>query len=242
MATKKVEPKDTTANATVAVVPQETELAKRTHSLIVQAKAFVVRTPEDCERATEIRGDIKAARKWWVGLLGDAIKSAYDSHKQLKDKFNQYDDPLKEADGILGTKVGAFVREQQAKAEAERRQKQLEADRIALEAAEELKTQQAENLAAAGRLDEAAELVDTPTYVEPQKVVVDTIVPKVDGRTIRETFRAEVQDLKKLVNAVAAGTVPLLALMPDYKYLNSQAKFAKNTDALGYPGVVVIRE
>ena len=55
------------------------------------------------------------------------------------------------------------------------------------------------------------------------------------GISMRETWAAEVTDLMQLVRAVAAGTVPINALMANMVFLGQQARSLKQ--AMRYPGV-----
>lgn len=58
---------------------------------------------------------------------------------------------------------------------------------------------------------------------------------KVRGKVDRVTWRAEVVDLKKLVTAVAAGEVPVLAIQANQDYLNGRAD--SDREGFSIPGV-----
>ena len=227
---------------TTATPDPQQKLTKESTALVTQAKAMVIKTADDCTRADEIRKQIKGVRARVKEFLGPIVEAAHKAHKLAKERFNQLDEPLVEVDRILGDRIGSWVREQRRIEEEARIKAQLEAQKAAIEAAQELRVEQANNLAAAGEVEEAAELIEAPIEVAPVKVVVESAVPKIDGRTIRDKYRAEVYDLKKLVDAVAAGVVPLPAVMGSEKFLNAQAKLFKNTEAMGYPGVRVVLE
>lgn len=222
---------------------QELVLTREVQSIVTQAKGFIVQSREDCELAVDVRKRIKDKRKFVKELLGGQVDAAFQAHKQAKAKFNQYDDPLSEADGIFQSKVNVWVREQQRIEAAENERRRLEAERIAIQAEQDRIAAMAQNLIDAGRVEEAEEAASAPIYTEPVKVrKIESSVPKVDMRTLRETYCGVVTDMRKLVEAVASGTVPIMALEPNEKYLNAQAKFAKNTDALNFPGVEVVLE
>ena len=59
--------------------------------------------------------------------------------------------------------------------------------------------------------------------------------PKAEGQSVREKWTANVTDFQALVQAVAAGTVPINALTANQSFLDTQAKAMKET--LSYPGV-----
>ena len=232
-----------TKTTAVAVKPTETALTKQVNMLVAQAQGFVLATNDDLERCGEIRANIKAGRATVKEVLGEQVETAFAAHKKAKEKFNQYDEPLKQADVILASKQGDYIRRLQAEKAAADRKAQLEAEAEAVRIAEELKVQQAQNLMEAGRIDEAQECIEQPTYVEPVKVKSEIFVPKIDMRTIgREKFRVNVINLKALIDAVSKGTVPVMALEVNQKFADSQAKYAKDTSALGWPGCVVVKE
>ncbi len=233
-------------SSTAVVKVSESSLTKLVNGLVAQAQAFVIKCNDDCERATEVQARFKEARKTVKEVLGEQVEAAHQAHKIAKDKFNQYDNPLAEGYTILGSKVGEYVRQQQALKDAEDRRLKLAAEQKAIADAEELRLKQAQNLMEAGKIDEAQELVDQPIEVEPVKVKVaerTVFVPKVDMRSVgKEKFRVNVVNFKQLVAAVAAGTVPLMALEVNQKFADTQAKYAKDTDLLGWPGCEVIKE
>ena len=227
----------------VNAASEEIQLSKEVQSITTQAKGFIVQSKEDCEIAIDVRKRIKTARARVKEVFGGIVDAAHKAHKAAKEQFNRFDDPLAEADTIFQSKVSAWVREQQRIEVAENERKRLEAERIAIQAEQDRIAAVAQNLIDAGRVEEAEEAVSAPVYTEPVKYTrVESSVPKVDMRTLRETWRGKVVDMRKLVEAVASGLVPIMALEPNEKYLNAQAKFAKNTDALNYPGVEVICE
>jgi hypothetical protein len=235
-----------TTPVTAVVKVSESSLTKLVNGLVAQANAFVIKSNDDCERAVEIQDRFKEARKTVKEVLGEQVEAAHIAHKIAKDKFNQYDNPLAEGYTILGSKVGDYVRAQQALKDTEDRKLKLEAQQKAIQDAQALQLQQAQNLMEAGKIDEAQELVDQEIEIEPVKIKAaerTVFVPKVDMRSVgHEKWRASVVNFKLLLDAAAAGKVPINVFEPNEKFLNNQAKFFRTTEALGYPGVVVVKE
>lgn len=67
-------------------------------------------------------------------------------------------------------------------------------------------------------------------------------LPSAAGTSTRTLWRARVVDLRKLVEAVAAGRVPLTCLEPNMQVLNQAAKAQREELAKFYPGVEAVAE
>ena len=224
---------------------EELAITKQANTLITQATAFVVRDKETCEDAIAVRENIKAARKKWKELLGPILDAAKNTLDIAREKFNKVENPLKNADDILKDKLKVYVDGEERKQREERMRLEREAREKAEREAEEKRLAQIERLTERGDLDAAAELVDAPLDVEPVKVekpVNESLPDAVDHRFLRFKWIGKVVDMKKLVDAVSKGEVPIQALEPNQSFLNTQAKVFKDTDAMNYPGVEVVKE
>ena len=106
-----------------------------------------------------------------------------------------------------------------SKAEVEAANRRAEQERKRIEAESTRKRQEAE--AEAQRQREEAEATER----EAQNVVavVEREVPKVEGMSVRRTWKAEVVDLEKLVKAVALGVAPLTCLEASESGINKLA-------------------
>ena len=93
-----------------------------------------------------------------------------------------------------------------------------------------------------GKEDAAAELVQQEVIVAPIKKAQTYVPPvaKVQGVSVKTTYRAELTNFDLLIKAVAEGKVDRMALSPNMVFLNDRAREAKSTERLGYPGVVVV--
>jgi hypothetical protein len=131
------------------------------------------------------------------------------------------------------TRLGGLLTAYQA---VERRKREEE-ERLAREAAqkqaEEDALQRALELAAAGESEAADAVLEEEVIAAP--VVIQAAAPKPTGSVARKTYSAEVVDLKALVAAVAAGTVPLMAILPNESFIGNQARAMK--EAFSMPGV-----
>jgi len=190
-----------------------------------------------CQAGLDAAANI-AALTAYIGPFKDR---KYRAWKRICDVFNDNIAPFEEVKKKASVLAAVYQSEMAAKKE---REDAAERERLQKEA-EERKAKQAEQLANEGRIAEGVALLEEETVViEP--VVSRTEAPKVRGVTAPSSrFYAYVEsneDLMKLVKAVAAGEVPLLALRPTCKswegddtFLDKQANSFKKL--LAYPGV-----
>jgi hypothetical protein len=152
----------------------------------------------------------------------DAVKNPILADEKIANK------PLDDEKKRLGVLVGKWNQE----VERKRQEAQRIADEEALKQAQEDALQRAIELAASGE-DEASEAaLNEPIVAAP--VVIAAPVSRPTGSVGRKYYKCKVNDFKALVAAVAAGTVPLLALDPNQSFLNDQADTFK--EAFSYPG------
>lgn len=150
-------------------------------------------------------------------LLQAVQKNVAEFYKPIKQAIDQLKQPILEmerfdAESLKTAKdrLGVFIQE------FEKRQAQAEA--ILLE--------QNRALAAQAAID--GEL--------PPPVIVQAVVPaKTRGKVERTTWSAEVVDFSKLVRAVAAGQVLMMALLPNESWLNKRAD--SDREGMNIPGV-----
>jgi len=172
--------------------------------------------------------DAKKAFHVWFDPIDEASKL---QRKTTIAQGKAIDDPFDYIIQTTGTRSAKWMREQQAEAA----RKQREADDLARKKAEDKQLEEAEMLSSLG-MDEAAEaaLVAEPVI---QRTVVEAPA-KAAGTVLRDYYSAEVTDLKALVKAVAAGEVPLDAIMANMPYLNGKARLEKGS--MKVPGVVAV--
>jgi hypothetical protein len=197
------------------------------------------------ESAKTITVTDAASKELAVGhgrLLQASIKGLTDLYTHTKRAIDAIKDPVLAAEkedvgainaakDALGTKVLAYNREQD--------RIQAENNRLAQEAArkqaEEDRLQEAIALAALGEKEESEQILNEP--VIPAPAIVQESNVKVQGEVSTQRYTAVVTDLKLLVDAVAAGTVPLQAVLANESFIKNQAKQFR--EGLQYPGVKV---
>jgi hypothetical protein len=95
-----------------------------------------------------------------------------------------------------------------------------------------------DKMEAARRENEARQLKAEKAGQEPPPPAQEPA--KIAGIGISETWRAQVIDLEALVKAVAAKKIPAIAILPNEKFLNEQARSLK--EQFNFPGCKSVRE
>lgn len=173
------------------------------------------------KQAAEYVVTLKGAIKKWDSIIGPMCDAARKSWQEANALRSKVEDPLKNAiANILTPRMSSFR-------QAQERRRQAEEDRLAAEAkkrAEDEALENAQELHNAGFAKEAEAMIAAPV------AVATPVVPKAEkvaGLSERQIWSAEVVSKMGLVKAVAAGTVPLVALDANMPFLNSQAKSMK---------------
>lgn len=232
--TPSTQPDVVTVTITAPVVPPSSLVeaeAKKAKKIRNQATAdlagvFLRRVRQ---RVREIKASFVPAKK-------RLKESADEVNKLLAEQLAPYE----AADKLVADAVTEWLLAEKTRAE-------VESKRALLAASEEAKARQAsqvEELTAAAAVAPTAEdrrqLRGQATAVAratPLPVLTERVAPagKIAGISLTQAWEAEVDDVARLVQAVAAGTQPLAALTPNMAYLNEQARrFEKD---LNIPGV-----
>ena len=195
-----------------------------------QARSMEVTDQPSYDAATEFLKSIKAMRKRVANFMDPLIGSIRDSLNKVRDKKKEVEAPLIQAELFLKARLIAYAeiekekeREAQAKAEAEFAKRE-----------DERKLREAIEAEKAGAKPKAVERILTQPTTSPAPLVTPTL-QQASGISVREVWSAEVTSFMQLVQAVAQGKVPILALTANTTFLNSQARSLKGT--MNIPGV-----
>jgi hypothetical protein len=230
------------------VTPAERqELSELVSPLISAARTFEVVTHAGYAEAGTRLKTIKGAQKRLADKKAALVNPVNATLKAIRDLFRGPEEELTQAESLYKRSMIAFDDEQ----EQIRRREQAKLDEIARkdretkEAAAKKLRDEAEAARLAGDTKKAERL---ETRADVRQEAANTVVaataqteaPRVTGTSIRENWSAVVTDKTALIAAVAAGTVPEMALDPNSKFLNNQAKAMKRE--LKYPGVTATVE
>jgi hypothetical protein len=199
--------------------------------VLERANAMAVIDQATFDEATSLAGMCTKAMKSIKEnpMLQEGRETAHKLWKWHTNLLAMMIGPYEESRVVLDKKSQAWER-------AERQRREAEAARIRAENQRKLDD---EKLALAAKLDEegdsktAERILDTPTEAPP--VAAEKIQSGAPGRVVQQNWKAEVVDLMALVQAVAAGTMPLIYLEANMTALNQAAKAMKG--ACNIPGV-----
>ena len=229
-------------------------------ALVDQARVLAVVDSESFQRAGLLRQAIKAYLKKVAEVCDPVIEAGLHAHRTALKQKTTLEAPALEADKLaMGRMVEydqaqkARVREAELAVQRERERLEAEArakaevERKRLEAAaEERMVADALEAEARGDTEAAATIMaapPAPVVVVPEPIFVplpQIEVPKAEGISTREVWKAEVVDLSALVAAVASGRQSMAFLLPNQVALNGMARAQKGM--LAIPGVKAVCE
>ena len=205
------------------------EIEKSAIQEVFKAQSLVVSNREDYEVGQIYMGRIKQRIKMLEEERMAQTRPLDESKKRIIDFFRPHLEKLNNAKEHLNQIMVKWTEEQEARRREEERRLQEEARKRA----EEEALRQAIEAEEAGEKEEAEQIMAEPVYVPPIRVASE--IPKSKESHIRETWSAEVINLKDLIMAISQGKAPLQSVQADMTFLNGQARAYKQ--ALSIPGV-----
>lgn len=214
------------------------ELQTEAGTWAVRAKGLRIVDAASCEQASFLLRSIKGLRSdiasWFAPHIEAAMETkrkAEAARKALADEKDKMEAPLVEAETICKRALLAWESEQErVRAEQERAlqaeaQRQAEAATLAAAAALETEARATGN---DDMLAEAVAILEQP--IEAPVVVVKPLMPKVQGVTYRDQWKAHPDiDVRALAAAVCAGSAPSTFLLPNVTAINQFARSTQGT-------------
>lgn len=168
--------------------PDTTQLVAEGQLVVSQAREIVVDSAETWANAGEFLRSIKTVRQRIKETFDEPISRAHAAHKSMIRARDQHDSPLKSAEVVVKTRMGAYKAE-------EARQRAAKEARLRAEAqkqAEELRLAEAERLEAQGRPEQAEAVIAAPVIAAP--VVLPSQAPKTEGVSTRKVWKFRIPD------------------------------------------------
>ena len=203
--------------------------------VVAEAEALTITSQAEYEAAAAfLTQRIKPTLKAIEASCKPVVAAANAVHKAATKQRADLEAPLKEAERVVKGKLGEYTAEQQRIRQEEIRRQEEKRQREA----EEEQLQRAAEAEAAGDTAKADAVLEEPTP-EPSMPAPPPPPPpaKAKGISTRAVWQAEVVDMSKLVEAVAAGTVPVSVLKVDQSKLLQQVRALDGQ--VNYPGVRV---
>lgn len=203
------------------------------------AEAVQVTDDQSYEQAGQLRVAIDKKRKGGEGIVETVCGPLYAKWKAFRGLLMRPVETRTQALKVLSDKRLAYEREQQRKAEEARRLAE-EAARREQERLNRLALERAARAEAKGDMARAEEILESVPQVPIPPPLLEPPVSKTKGVAKVTYYSARVTDLAALVTAVAAGEVPLDAILPNQAWLDRTAKALRQS--MKYPGVQVVNE
>ena len=216
--------------AEIAVQQEEVTIK----GLLSQIPAVPLQTQDDYEYvgsiSTQLAGRMKAIEAERVEMK----KPALELGRKIDALFNRPLEALKAGKSAVDKLLTDYRQEQARKAaiEQERVNAAIRKDEERLRKLNEAKAVRAE---AKGDTEKAEEIRENVPSIPVPTIQAEP--PKLAGVAFRTDWKAEVTNIEALIAAVASGTVPAEALLPNEKYIGQTARALKL--ALKWPGVRV---
>ncbi len=215
---------------TQALVAPGPEVTGAIEKLEHWGRTLAIRSASDYQNAVEILKRVKGSRQQVVEFFADMKDRAYRSWKGIVATEKQFTDRLDTVEKQAKTACLVYQRAEEEKRLAEQRRLQAEADERARREQEKL-MRQAEKAAEKGREEKAEALREQAASVIAPVVEVSTAAPKVEGTSVRKTWKARVTEI---------GQVPREFLVVNQQALDAFAKATKGSVKL--PGVEFFEE
>ncbi len=209
-------------------------LFKRSKASLSAAQEYEIRTPEHAEDAGATLREIKGLGKELEEKRTSITKPINLALREINALFKPAKDWLGDAEQVIKAKILSYQSEQDRIA----REAQAEADALARKEREKLE-RRAAKAAAKGKAEKAEALSQVAeTTAAP---VIESAAPKLAGIARRETWKADVTDLRLLLNHIVNERPDLLRIVTiNQGLLNAEARHMK--DQLDLPGVDVVKE
>lgn len=215
-------------------LPDERALQTQVDSAVATADSYTIDSVEVLTLANDDLREIAGAVKQMDDLRTTFVKPLNDEVKFINDTFRPFIDGLKQARSILEPKIITFQRAEAARVAEEQRRANEAA------AAERRKMEEEARAAQASGDEETAVALTTAAEVMVAPVVQSNVPTKGTGTSARSTWSAEVEDLLKLVQFVAANPQFIGLLQANATALNAQAKSLKAS--MQIPGVKAVEK
>lgn len=214
----------------LAKIDPPQELQQSVSACVRWSEANAIADADGFQATAEHLKEIKRQQAQADAFFDPLVKQAYQLHKDICQRKKLLTEPLAQSERIDKSKMIAYQRAEEEKAEAERRRLQADADERARREREAL-----ERRAAAAKKPETQErLKEQAAAVAAPVIAVAANIPKAAGISTREVWKASVVDVAALLEWVVANKRFDL-ITPNQAMLDGMAKALKGR--ANVPGV-----
>ena len=201
------------------VIPTDQEDEIVSKALVLRealGKIAKINSPEDMNVVSAHFLAAKSGMKMVKAHLKPLIDEANSRHKKLTGIRSKWLKPYED----ISADATALIAEYDQEQERIQREEQARLAEVARKQAEEAMLREADELEKAGHKEEAEAVLEAPIIAPPPPVQK---AEKPKGVSTSKRWRAEVYDKMALVQAIAAGDVPLTLVDPNMTALNQMA-------------------
>lgn len=209
-------------------IPETKQIEQNALAAVEQAKAIVINSDDTFQEAGLFLKGLKAIQKSIEDTFSAPIKAAHLAHKAIVAAKDKHYEPVEMAEKIIKAKLAVYHDQEimNAAQEAE------EMAKIARKRAEDEQIKLAASLESSGQKLEAAEVLREEITLP---VIQARLIAKVGGVSFREKWDGKVENIGKLVQAIAAGTAPLTLIQVNETVLRQFSESTKGS--IKVPGV-----
>lgn len=201
--------------------------------LVARAAAIEIHSQELYESAAAFLVACKSMQKEIGDTMDPVCQKAHEAHKSATATRAKFLDPVVKAEKLVKGKMGAYLQEQERKANEKRRAEEA----IARKAEEDRRLAEASELEARGQTRAAERVIEAPIVLPS---VPQAAAPTAAGVSSRKKYSAKVVDLMALVREVYAAKVSAFYLLPNQSAIDALAAASKEGFAL--PGCELVVE
>lgn len=183
-----------------------TERAERALELARQTALAPIASQEQADRAAGLLTEIVGIRKAVKEEFEPMLKAAREALESVRETYKRYDEPLGKAESDLRRLLSGWAEEKRRREEEAARRAAEEA-RARIEERVEAMLEEVEDAELAKAICEQAEAEIRSIEIIP--AVKPKVTENSKGVTVRETWRAEVVDMRALCASIASGRAPV---------------------------------
>lgn len=186
------------------------------------AKNYVINDIHSFKRAAIMLQDIKQQKKEYDNLRKQLKKPIIEAGKNIEELFRKPIHFLHKAEEAYKINMLKYEKDERLKIEAEKKKKAKTESQL---------LEEAEIASAKGNIERFDNLMSDVTELNTNVVEM----PKAEGISFKDNWKAEVIDINELIRAVVAGKAPPTLLKINETALSQVAKATKGT--MQYPGI-----
>lgn len=206
----------------ISLTTEQQQKLNNAEAFLNGAKQFRIDNVDSYIMASKMLKEIKLKKNEYDNMRKELKAPIIKAGKQIEDFFRQPINFLTQAEQEYKKSISRYLESEDTKKTEQTKEKQALENKLNAKAVDALKANDVNAYHAA--MEEITQL--------NQEI---TTVPKVDGISVRDNWKARVIDFPMLLHAIVEGKAPVALITVDDKALNALASSVKDT--VTYPGI-----